>query len=77
MDRVALLVRSKVKSHTAVKLFNKLSDIWDDSEFILGALVILKTDAERQKLLNIIEKETITDPSEIVELELDIADGYI
>lgn len=77
MDRVALLVRSKVKSHIAVKLFNKLNDIWDDSEFILGALVILKTDAERQKLLDIIEKENITDPSAIVELELDIADGVI
>lgn len=77
MDRTALLVRSKIKSYVTLRLVHRLQDIWDDSEFLLGALVILKTDAERQKLLDIIEKENITDPSEIVELELDISDGYI
>ncbi len=77
MDRTALLVRSKIKSYVTLRLVHRLQDIWDDSEFLLGALVILKTDAERQKLLDIIEKENITDPSKIVELELDIADGVI
>lgn len=77
MDRTTLLVRSKIKSHTTLELVNKLRGIWDNPHFVLNAVVLLETDEERQKLLDIIESEKLTNPDDIIYAALDIEDGYI
>ena len=77
MDRTTLLVRSKIKSHTTLELVNKLRGIWDNPHFVLNAVVLLETDEERQKLLDIIASEKLTNPDDIIYAALDIEDGYI
>ncbi len=77
MDKTLQLVHSKIKSYVTLRLVNKLREIWDNPEFLLIAVVHLQTDEQRQKLLDIIEKENLTDRSQITELAWDIADGYI
>ena len=76
-EEVTRLVNSKIKSHTTLELVNKLREIWDNPHFPLIAVVTLKTDEKRQKLLDIIEKENLTDIGEIIYLALDIRDELI
>ncbi len=48
-------------SDTEKVLVEKLRDIWDDEEFIIGELVYLDTEEDRHGLLNFIEsKKNIT-----------------
>lgn len=77
MDKTLRLVHSKIKSYVTLRLVNKLREIWDNPEFLLIAVVHLQTDEQRQKLLDIIEKENLTDTDEITEIAWDIEDGYI
>lgn len=59
-----------------VKLFDLLSKIWEDSHFLQGMKVILKTDNEKQKMINILEAgETNTD--QIILSALEIKKGRI
>ena len=76
-EEVTRLVNSKIQSYTTLKLVNKLREIWDNPHFSLIAVVHLQTDEQRQKLLDIIEKENLTDRSQITKLAWDIEDGYI
>lgn len=64
-------------SKTERKLVDVLSSIWDDPCFLMLATQCLETDEQRQKLLDIIEKENLTDTDEITEIAWDIEDGYI
>lgn len=75
-EEVTRLVNSKIKSHTTLELVNKLREIWDNPHFSLIAIT-METDEQRQKLLDIIEKENLTDTDEITEIAWDIEDGYI
>ena len=52
-----------------------LTDIWDDKEFILGCLVDLPGDSQKQKLIDFIKEENETDSDVITLASLDIADG--
>lgn len=76
-EEVMNLVNSKIQSHTTLELVKKLRRIWDNPHFVLNAVVLLETDEERQKLLDIIESEKLTNPDDIIYAALDIADGYI
>ncbi|MDU5942784.1 MAG: hypothetical protein E6Z03_01540 [Negativicoccus succinicivorans] len=75
-EEVTKLVNSKIQSHTTLKLVNKLREIWDNPHFPLIA-IRMENDEQRQKLLDIIEKENLTDTDEIIYTALDISDGYI
>ena len=75
-EEVTRLVNSKIKSHTTLELVNKLREIWDNPHFSLIAIT-MENDEQRQKLLDIIEKENLTDTDEITEIAWDIEDGYI
>ena len=75
-EEVTRLVNSKINSYTTLELVNKLREIWDNPHFPLIAIT-MKTDEQRQKLLDIIEKENLTDTDEITEIAWDIEDGYI
>lgn len=77
MNKTLRLVHSKIKSYVTLQLVNKLREIWDNPEFLLIAVAHLQTDEQRQKLLDIIEKENLTDRSQITEIAWDIEDGYI
>ena len=70
-----------IKKHTptekATELKKLLLDIWDNQNFILGILVSLKTDEHRQKMIDLIEKEGITDSDTIILASLCIKDGDI
>lgn len=67
--------RTKFKTETGRKLFDLLKNIWDDEDFIVGTLLEVKGDEKRQKLINFIEEENITDDEIIVLAAGDIADG--
>ena len=64
-----------LKTETGRKLFDLLKNIWDDEDFIVGTLSEVKGDEKRQKLINFIEEENITDDEIIVLAAGDIADG--
>ncbi len=75
-EEVTKLVNSKIQSYTTLELVNKLREIWDNPHFPLIAIT-MKTDEQRQKLLDIIEKENLTNIREIIYLALDIRDELI
>lgn len=75
-EEVTKLVNSKIQSYTTLELVNKLREIWDNPHFPLIAIT-MENDEQRQKLLDIIEKENLTDTDEITEIAWDIEDGYI
>ena len=67
--------RTKFKTETGRKLFDLLKNIWDDEDFIVGTLSEVKGDEKRQKLIDFIEKENVTDDEIIVLASGDIVDG--
>ncbi len=71
-----IIDRNKFQSGTGRRLYDKLKEIWDDSDFILGILVCVKGDEDREKLLKYLD-EGETDTDRINELADDIADGLI
>lgn len=77
MDKVTQIVNSRIKSYVTLALVNKLREIWDNPHFLLNAVVVLKTDEQRQRLLDMIEDENITDRSRITALAWDIKDGLL
>lgn len=77
MDEITRVLNSKINSYTAAYLVNRLREIWDNPHFVLNAVVLLETDEERQKLLDIIESEKLTNPDDIIYTALDIEEGYI
>ena len=64
-----------VKTQIGEELFDLLKNIWNDEHFIIGVLAGLKTDEQKQKLINLIEKENETDSDVIILAALDIAEG--
>lgn len=64
-----------IKTPTGENLYKKLLSIWDNEHFIIGVFAMLKTDEQKQKLLDFIEEENITDDEIIVLAAGDIADG--
>lgn len=67
--------REKFKTETGRKLYDLLIDTVKDTETIYGILSRLQGDKKRQKLIDLIEEENITDSDIIVLASLDIADG--
>ena len=70
-----VLIEKKSQTDTGKKLVKILTDIWDDKEFILGCLVHLPDDSQKQKLIDFIKEENETDSDVITLASLDIADG--
>lgn len=64
------------KSETSKKLSSILTKIWDDDDFVIGVLGTLKTDIQKQKMIDIIENGE-TDIAQINLISLDIIDGEI
>lgn len=69
--------RDDVPTETGKKLFDLLKESWDDPEYIYGVLANLKGDKNKQKMIDLIEKEGITDSDTIILASLDIKDGEI
>lgn len=69
------LIEQKSQTDVGKQLVKMLTDIWDDKEFILGCLVDLPDDSQKQKLIDFIEEENETDSDVITLASLDIADG--
>ena len=72
-----LIDRAKFKTETGRKLFDLLKKIWDDEDFIVGTLSEVKGDEKRQKLIDFIEKENITDDEIVILAAGDIAEEYL
>jgi len=70
-----LISREDVPTETGKKLYNLLLNAWDDPEFIFCTLATLRGDENKQKLINLIEEENITDSDTIILAADDIADG--
>lgn len=64
------------KSETSKKLSSLLADIWNDDDFVIGILGTLKTDEQKQKMIDILE-DGETDIAQINLISLDIIDGEI
>lgn len=64
------------ESEICKSLKEKLKEIWDDSEFIRGVSDTLKTDENRLKMENVLEKGLV-DRSKIVLLSLAIQKGLV
>ncbi len=69
------LIEQKSQTDAGKQLVKMLTDIWDDKEFILGCLVDLPDDSQKQKLIDFIKEENETDSDVITLASLDIADG--
>ena len=69
--------RAKFKTETGRKLYDLLVKIGDYDDFVIGVLCEVKGDEKRQKLIDIIERENITDEETIAMLAGDIANGDI
>lgn len=69
--------RNKFKTETGRKLFDLLKNIWDNDDFIVGTMAEVKGDENRQKMIDLIEKEKIKDPEILILAAGDIADGEI
>ncbi len=67
--------REKFKTETGKKLYDLLKEIWDNEDFIVGTLAEVKGDKNRQKLIDLIEKDGITDDETIVLAAGDIMNG--
>ncbi len=74
---IELLIKEKSNTPIGKKLVKLLTNIWNDKEFILGCLVDLKTDEQKQKLIDLIEIDGIDDSDTITLASLDIADGEL
>ena len=70
-----MINRDKFKTETGKKLYDMLKKIWNNEHFLIGVLATVKCDEKRQKLINFIEEENITDDEIIVLAAGDIADG--
>lgn len=57
---------------TEEQLVRKLKRIWNDYDFLIGVISYLKTDEERQKLIDSIDAGLLTNDEEIVLFALDI-----
>lgn len=64
-----------IKTPTGDTLLKILLSIWDNEHFIIGVFAILKTDEQKQKLIDLIEKDGINDSDTIILASLDIAEG--
>jgi hypothetical protein len=60
-------------SNTEKQLLELLSEIWDDSDFIVGVLNSLKDDDERKEVIEFIENNDDATSEQIVLLSLDIS----
>lgn len=69
--------RTKFKTETGRKLYDLLVKIGDYDDFVIGVLCEVKGDEKRQKLIDIIERENITDEETVAMLAGDIANGDI
>ena len=49
------LIEQKSQTDVGKQLVKMLTDIWDDKEFILGCLVDLPGDSQKQKLIDFIK----------------------
>ena len=58
--------RAKFKTETGRKLFDMLVNIWDDNDFVTGVLCDVRGDEKRQKLIDFIERENITNDEEVI-----------
>ena len=65
-----------VKTQIGEKLFDLLKNIWDDEHFIIGVMGGLKTDEQKQKMIDILE-DGEDDTDQIILLGLDIRNGEI
>lgn len=67
--------REQVPTETGKKLYDILADIVKHPESIYGVLARLRGDAQKQKLIDFIEEENVTEADIIILASLDIADG--
>ncbi len=67
--------RENFKTETGKKLYDLLNKIWDDNDFIGGVMADVKGDVNRQKLIDLIEKDGINDSDTISLAAIDIAEG--
>lgn len=64
------------KTQISKTLAQMLTNLWDDDDFIIGVLGVLKSDEQKQKMIDILE-DGEDDTDQITLLTLDIADGEI
>lgn len=69
--------RDKVPTETGKRLYDLLKKSWDNQNFIYSVLMRLRGDTNKQKMIDLIEKEGITDSDTIILASLDIKDGDI
>lgn len=69
--------REQVPTETGKKLYDILVDTVKHTESIYGILARLRGDVNKQKLIDLIENEDITDSDTIILASIDIADGLI
>ena len=66
-------IKMEKLSNTEKQLLELLSEIWDDSDFIVGVLNSLKDDDERKEVIEFIENNDDATSEQIVLLSLDIS----
>ena len=66
-------IKMEKLSNTEKQLLELLSEIWDDSDFIVGVLNSLKDDDERKEIIEFIENNDDVTSEQIVLLSLDIS----
>ncbi len=64
-ESVENLIKKRLTSEISKELYNKLINIWDDNNFILGVMSRTETDEQKQKMIEIINSG-LTDTDEIL-----------
>lgn len=61
-------------SDTAIEFVQKLQDLWDDKEFIIGMLSIAEHDEDKRKIIEFIDAGIDVDVETVTVLALDLDD---
>lgn len=75
MGKMEELIKKYTQSEIGKKLYDLLISIENDKEFAALELSCLKTDENKQKLIDYIEKYDVDDPSDVSDLTDCILDG--
>ena len=60
------IIKKNLNTPIAKKYYNMLKEILDEEHFLLSMLLDLKTDEQKQKMIDILEETGLTDTDEII-----------
>ena len=60
------IIKKNLNTPIAKKFYNMMKEICDEEHFLVARLLDLKTDEQKQKMMDILEETGLTDADEII-----------